>query len=268
MERLAQKQKSKLSDLRQASEQYKTQAEEISATQLKVAVDLRGKLEEECDISIRKLKDLDAIERKHAILLSETETLRGQLAEQSEGFVQLTEECNEAIAQRNECHIKVASFQSQLFSKSQESEELRLELDHAKKANEILSKECENLQRDRTAEVEHADGLRRQVSTIKEELTSAHKTLQETLLELQNTRKENENNLIAAAARQKMISEENVRLLGVVGELEKQLSAGFLSTVFKKLKGMMMYTTPWIWWKSRSQVAGTDAESVQSNGRN
>ena len=69
MERLAQKQKSKLSDLRQASEQYKTQAEEISATQLKVAVDLRGKLEEECDISIRKLKDLDAIERKHAILL-------------------------------------------------------------------------------------------------------------------------------------------------------------------------------------------------------
>jgi septal ring factor EnvC (AmiA/AmiB activator) len=111
-----------------------------------------------------------------------------------------------------------------------------------------VSKELEATRSQLAPESEKSEKLYSEVEIAKTELASTQRSLEQVQIDLENTRKANEEHEKAITAQDAEVSAERVGYLERIRELESQLSVSVLQMVVRRLKRTMrgVWTSIWV----------------------
>ncbi|KAK2757002.1 hypothetical protein FQN54_004970 [Arachnomyces sp. PD_36] len=236
LQRLLEEQRSALSSQRQEAEEYKLTAEATLTNQSQIIDNLQSERKEESCLLVKGLEALDEAKAERDRLLMETKGLRSKLNTQCQESKHAGKELNDATAQQTKSLAQIQNLEAQLSAMRQKTNE--------QAANHTeLSKEMEASRSLLATERVSTSQLRRELDSIKKELSHTESILKRTQLDLENGHKASEEQKTVAAARDEAYSAETSRMLAQINQLEQKVSVSLLKKLMDRLKRFAKITS-------------------------
>ena len=221
----------KLEDSEHALAESRGQVERLAARE----TELSSRLAEERRASAQH-------ERDHGVTAKQMDELKSQFSSHLQMSEGLRRDLENAAADRRGLLAQIDSLKAQLAIESESLNQVKKSLKEAETTQGALLKEKENLL---ATECETSGELKKKAESLEVELASVQGTLKRTEFDLTQSRKANEEQAAADVAFRAATTAETARLFERIRQLEEQSRISFLSAFIGRLRGLTEHITFW-----------------------
>ena len=154
----------KLNLEREAFSEYKTKTKAKAISQSRIINELRSKLEDQCDLSAKRLNELDAEAARHVSTIECMEELAADLSANRKEERKLADKLEETTKERVLLVDRVKSLGEEITTERQTSNKLENDLNQMKSSKAAMSAQLEDLRLQQAVDVKTAEDLKEQLS--------------------------------------------------------------------------------------------------------